>query len=177
MAIKRRRRKKRELLDGQRSLDLILDRSRTVDKNSTIWHSPLERRAAWYAHKHEFLNKEWLEGYPGTRPGGWWAYEHPDIEGLPGEEDWELLIRAGEVKEAERNMILARWVRNLHLRKGYLKTLHNWHTEGREPYHGEKPWPEELGKLERQARLLGPAAEKELRAILTKITGEKEEES
>ncbi len=174
VAVKRRRRKKRQTLDAMQELDLVFNRYKIFDPHRSPWATPLERRSAWFAHRHEILNDEWIAEYPGMRPGAWWAYECPKLERLPEEEDWEFLIRAGEVKEAEKNKILAGWVRKLHLRKGYLRMIYRHHLEGI-PSYPEWP-PEELENWHRQAELLGPAAVRELKGILAEITGQKEEE-
>lgn len=167
---KRRSRERREELSVGQYFDLTGSRSRTVDSFRPVFESGILRKTAWYAHREKLMT-EWIEEHPGDRPGAWWAYEHPNLERLDEEEDWEYLLRAGELSKEEVGRVLSEWVRRLFLYMDYLCSVYP-----DEPvYHGNPSWEEEKTKYERQAALLGPQAQKEWQEVVEQITGAENE--
>lgn len=157
------KRKAKELASSQ-FWNLMLSRSDLPDKYRPAWPSPFERKRAWFEHRDRIM-VELLDdgGYFGHRPGAWWSYEAPALPRLPGEEDWEFLIRAGEVGPEERGKILAHYVFTLETKTGWLQAAFKY---------SPAEFEEACRKLERQAHLLGDVAMKKWSQILKQASAE-----
>ncbi|MHB1042362.1 MAG: hypothetical protein ACYC0Q_05945 [Eubacteriales bacterium] len=161
------KRKARELTNSQ-FWNLMLNRSVLLDKFRPAWESAFERKRAWFELRDQIM-AEWFEdGHFGRRPGAWWAYECPDLPRLPGEEDFEYLIRAGEVKPEERGKILANFVYLLEINRARLQS---------DLKYSPAEFDESCEEYERQAQLLGEVALKKWEQVLARAmtTDEPEE--
>ncbi|TEB14606.1 hypothetical protein Psfp_02747 [Pelotomaculum sp. FP] len=154
---KRTRSRKRRKLTNDQFWNLRLRRSDEQDKVRPAFSSPEERRQAWLEHRDDLMAK-W--SHEGRRPGAWWTYEHPKLERLPDEEDWEYLIRAGEVSPEEWEKILTNYLFILENRFSWLRMV-------------QKLSPDEFKNacqnFNRQAKLLGEQALKKWEELYSKL--------
>jgi hypothetical protein len=147
-------------LDGQQEFSLIFGGDNGFEGN-------LQKRGAWYTHRADIL-EEFIPNHPGMRPAAWWEFEWKGEKTRDKSDEWELLI--DEMEESEKALVLAMWVKLLHLRKSFLGMTYDHSKQKIGPYHGNPTWQTLCEKYDRQAALLGELAAKEWQNIKQKIT-------